>query len=186
MALRRDAVAGNKVVREKKFFFGLFGWWTHDYEYQNTTNYHKLQMNKAVDLFAMHMAELKLEEHRQKMLIKEIGSSSGKLKSWGPCYHIPGSLASPKERKKFTKPLVGKQNDDWKPFARNLYDYGTSMTGKTSGGGQTKNLTIDVVKPTDLHMEGGELDVFQMPRGNQNNNNRKNKGGSQNGQHHNN
>lgn len=180
MALRRDAVAGNKVVREKKLLG--FGPWVHDYPYENTLNYHKLEMNKAVDQFALHMTELKLEEQRLKMLTKEIGNSSGKLKNWGPVYHIPGLLTAPKEREKFTKPLVGKQNDDWKPFARVLHDYGTSMMGNTSGGGQTKHVTIDVGKPTDLHIEGGELDVFPVPKGNQNNNNR----GKGNNQHNNN
>jgi hypothetical protein len=180
MALRRDAVAGNKIVREKKFL-GI-GWWVHDYSYQNTLEYHKLMMNKAVDEFAKHETELKLEEQRLKALTKEVGSSSGKLKSWGDTYHIPGLIATPEERKKFTKPIVSKQNEDWKPFARVLHGYGSSLMGKASGG-ETKHFTTDVGKPDDLVMDGTHT-VFPVPKGgggNQNQNRNNNK--RQNGQH---
>lgn len=178
MALRRDAVAGNKVVREKRMFF--FGPWVHDYSYQNDMEYHKWKMNEAIDSFAKHEAALREVEARLKALIKEIGNNSGKLKNVGPTYHIPGMLAQPKDRFKVTKPLVVKQNDDWKNFARVLYGYGTALHGPSSGG-QLKHVTIDVPKPADVMLDGEPLDVFILPKANQgNNNNRKGHGGGNN------
>lgn len=181
MAVRRDAVTGNKIVRMKRFL-GLFGW-VKDYPHSNTIEFYKWKMNLAVDEFAKYESLLRDEEARQKALIKEIGNSSGDLICYGPLYKIPGLFDAPSEREKFTKKLVSKQSDDWKPFARVLYGYGSSVMG-ASGGAQVKHLTIDVPKPKDVKFEGEDLDVFPLPSRN-NGNNQKRKGGNNNNNHHN-
>lgn len=176
MAVRRDAVTGNKIVRMKKFL-GLFGW-VKDYAHSNTIEFYKWKMNLAVDEFSKFEKLLREEEARQKALIKEIGNSSGDLICYGPLYKIPGMFDAPKEREVYTKKLVCKQEDDWKPFARVLYGYGSNIIG-ASGGGQTKHMTIDVPKPKDVKFEGEELDVFPVPQRN-NNNNQKQRGNNNN------
>lgn len=176
MAIRRDAVIGNKIVRMKKFL-GLFRW-VKDYAHSNTIEFYKWKMNLAVDEFSKYEKLLREEEARQKALIKEIGNSSGDLICYGPLYKIPGIFDAPKEREAYTKKLVSKQEDDWKPFARVLYGYGSSIMG--SGSAQTKHLTTDVPKPKDVKFEGDELDVFPLPQRNNNNNQKQKNGGNNN------
>lgn len=175
MAKRRDAVLGNKVVRQKKLLGFL--WWVTDYSYMNTEEFHKWKMNECVDVFNKHLNEYKVSVEKHKRLIKDIGNTSGELVSHGPVYNIPGMLALPEERAKHTKPRVPKQNDDWKQFARQ----------GTTAGNVVKHYTIPTeARPGDINIDGTE--VFKNPSNNnknssQNNNNNQNKGGGNQNRH---
>ena len=171
MAKYRISATANKVIREKKLWGFL--WWVTDHAYQDRVWYHEWQMNDAVDKFNKAFAAKKKAESAIEKMIKDVGSASGELTAHGPVFNgVSKLLATTAQRKEMWCPQVGRQDPDWKPFAR--------LNLGSSGGGGTKNLTIEGMAK-DLVMDGNP-DPFPMPQ--RNNNNSKKQKGNNNQQHH--